>query len=81
MCESKQRLMFKCKEFNKRFISVDESYTSKTCTSCGILNDVRDSEVYKCTSCNLIIDRDINGARNILLKGLVDISPVCVHSR
>jgi len=29
----------------------------------GLLTDV-----YKCSSCNLVIDRDINGARNIFIK-------------
>jgi putative transposase len=74
----KERLRHKCFELNKVFIAVNECYTSKTCTNCGILNDVKDSETYKCTSCNITIDRDINGARNILLKGL---DPVCVPSR
>jgi putative transposase len=67
----KQRLQMKCKEYNKRFISVNESYTSKTCTRCGILNDVGSSEKYKCKSCEMEIDRDCNGSRNILMKGVL----------
>lgn len=64
----KQRLLWKCSLYNKRIIIVDESYTSKTCTSCGYLNNVGGSEVYKCKNCNIVIDRDCNGARNILIK-------------
>lgn len=51
---------------------VDESYTSKTCGRCGNLNNkLGGNKIYKCTNCNLVIDRDINGARNILLKHTV----------
>ena len=45
-----------------------EEFTTKTCTKCGVLNNPGSSEVYICNSCNLKIDRDINGARNVLLK-------------
>lgn len=49
---------------------VNESYTTKTCTRCGILNDVGSNSTYHCLECGLWIDRDVNGARNILLKHL-----------
>jgi len=52
---------------------VSEAYTSKTCTRCGVLNDVGSNEIYHCKECDLVIDRDINGARNILLKNLCSI--------
>jgi len=66
----KERLRNKCIEYNKVLIEVDESYTSKTCTNCGVINDVKDSERYECKSCEIKIDRDLNGARNIMLKGI-----------
>ena len=50
----------------------NESYTSKTCTLCGKLNDVGSSETYKCECSKESWDRDLNGARNILLKTLSD---------
>ena len=63
------RLQEKSKEFkNVRIHDVNESYTSKTCTHCGCINDVGSSKVYSCKSCNLVIDRDVNGARNIFIK-------------
>ena len=52
---------------------VSEEYTSKTCTQCGTLNDIGSSEIYRCQACSLVIDRDINGARNILLKHLCSV--------
>ena len=48
---------------------VDESYTSKRCCSCGHLDwHLGASKVYKCCRCNMILDRDLNGAINILQK-------------
>ena len=59
----------RCKlEKGTNLIIYSEEYTSKTCTRCGLLTDVGSSEVYKCSSCNLVIYRDINGARNIFIK-------------
>ena len=65
------RLLDKCEETNNLLNICTEEYTSKTCTRCGTLNNVGSSEIYKCNNCKLIIDRDINGSRNIYLKCLV----------
>jgi transposase len=48
--------------------AVSEYMTSKTCSSCGKINDVKDSKVYKCSGCKLEIDRDTNAAKNIWKK-------------
>ena len=59
---------------NCKLYIVDESYTSKTCGVCGsINNDLGGAKIYKCINneCKLKIDRDYNGARNILLKHLI----------
>lgn len=66
----KLRLLHRCELTDTKLYIVDESYTSKTCTSCGVQNDVKSYEIYNCKECNIIIDRDINGSRNILLKHL-----------
>jgi putative transposase len=50
---------------------VTEEYTSKTCGKCGELNNVKGSKDYVCQHCNLQIDRDINGARNIFIKTIM----------
>ena len=55
-------------EPSSNLIIVSEEYTSKTCGSCGSLMNVGSSSIFKCSNCYLKIDRDINGARNILLK-------------
>ena len=47
----------------------DESYTSMTCGNCGIRNkQLGGNETFYCEKCNFETHRDINGARNILLK-------------
>ena len=67
-----QKLKSLCERRGNNLYIVDESYTSKTCGRCGNLhNSLGGSKIYKCNSCGLKIDRDINGARNILLKHLV----------
>lgn len=48
-----------------------EEYTSKTCTCCGhIKQNIRGVRVYRCSNCSLVVDRDINGARNIYIKNI-----------
>jgi len=51
---------------------VTEEFTSQTCGHCGSSNTPTGAW-YRCSSCTLEIDRDFNGARNILLKHLVSI--------
>lgn len=66
----RQRLEAKCL-IEKCTIDVcTEEYTSQTCGQCGLLTKVDKKDVYCCNNCNLIIDRDINGARNIAIKRL-----------
>ena len=48
-----------------------EEYTSKMCRCCGHINKgLGGSKVFHCLACCLELDRDINGARNILLRYL-----------
>jgi putative transposase len=63
-----ERLRFKCRERQVPLFVVQEHYTSKTCGCCGVINDVGSSKVYRCPTCGHVADRDINAARNILLK-------------
>jgi|SRR3989344_1850900 len=65
----RMRLKSKCEEFGVRFIETEESYTSKTCSECGNKKeDLGSNKIYNCVECNNIFDRDVNGARNILIK-------------
>ena len=48
-----------------------EEYTSKTCGSCGYIHKkLGGSKEFCCPQCKTNLDRDINGARNILLRYL-----------
>jgi len=52
---------------------VSEEYTTQTCGKCGILNKkVGSKKIFKCNECKYTIGRDINGARNILIKYLTE---------
>lgn len=58
-----------------KLIICTEEYTTKTCGNCGKINDyIEGSRIFECGICNVKIDRDINGARNILIKKLTEIN-------
>lgn len=64
-------LEHKMKQRSGQLITCSEEYTSKTCGQCGRLNHAlgRD-KIFICpyNDCQLRIDRDLNGARNIFIK-------------
>ena len=67
----RERLIYKCSVNNVNILEIDEHYTSKTCSNCGnIKKDLGCSKIYNCNKCCISIDRDYNGCRNILFKGL-----------
>ena len=66
----KERIKYKAKLNNCQVLDCCESYTSKTCTQCGELNNVGSKKIYNCSKCKVEIDRDINGARNIFIRSL-----------
>lgn len=68
----KQRLAYKCGINKIGYKEVDESYTSKLCSKCGNEHKLLGRlKVYCCIRCGMLIDRDINGARNIYIKSKV----------
>jgi IS605 OrfB family transposase len=68
-----KRLEYKCKLVKNNYKYVNEAYTSKICSNCGNYDkDLGNNKVYNCNACNLVIDRDVNGARNIYMKA-------CIH--
>ncbi|MHA1988925.1 MAG: RNA-guided endonuclease InsQ/TnpB family protein [Promethearchaeota archaeon] len=71
--EFRQRLLMKSVGSNEcKVLICNEAYTSKTCTKCGTLKPaLGGNKTFKCTKCKLVLDRDINGSRNIMLRGLV----------
>ena len=67
----RQHLVHKARELNSVLHIVREPFTSKTCGCCGtIARDLGGSRVYECGGCGVVMDRDANGARNILLRYL-----------
>jgi len=67
----KEKLIYQCKRYNKKLLIVDESYTSCTCGCCGEINrELKGREIFDCKKCNIKLDRDASGSRNILLKNI-----------
>jgi putative transposase len=68
----RQRLVSKAREHPWcKIIVTQEYYTSRTCTNCGwIDHKLGSKKVFRCQKCPLVIDRDTNGARNILVRYL-----------
>ncbi len=67
----KQRLLFKAIERGKKVYETQEHYTTKTCSFCGSMNTPGLSRVYECKNCKKKIGRDVNAAKNILMKGIL----------
>jgi transposase len=53
----------------RTIIVVPESYTSKTCCRCGLVNGaLGSSKTFVCPGCGFVTDRDSNGAVNMHIK-------------
>ena len=64
-------LKFKAEEVGKWVIKVNPAYTSQDCSRCYkrtlVKLELKD-RTFICVFCGLVLDRDINSARNILYK-------------
>ena len=69
-CSFKMKLKNKAIEKGKVVVDVCEAYTSKTCSWNGKIVNVGGSRVIR--SGGISLDRDLNGARNIFIRSLVD---------
>ena len=69
-CALFDRIQMKTRENQTcRLYEVNEAYTSKTCCKCGSIDkDLGNKNIYNCKECNVNIERDYNGAINILLR-------------
>ena len=65
----RSRLMAKAElDENKTVRVIGEPGTSKTCGNCGYWNsDLGSKKTYSCPECAIVLDRDINGARNNMI--------------
>ena len=64
-------LEYKAAEAGIRLEKVPANGTSQRCSRCGecVPKDLS-VRIHRCPKCGLVLDRDINAARNILLLGL-----------
>lgn len=66
--EIRRQLEYKCLQYGIQLVIADRFYpSSKTCSYCGgIKSDLKlKDRVYKCSSCGLEKDRDLNAAENL----------------
>jgi putative transposase len=69
----KHIIQAKAKRYACLIVPCAEHYTSKTCSECGnIDHKLRASKIYHCKCCASIMDRDLNAAKNILLKFVIE---------
>lgn len=62
-------LDYKAEEAGCQVIKVNPAYTSQTCSQCGVIVKKKLSErTHECPDCGLVMDRDLNAAKNILIK-------------
>lgn len=66
------RLTYKAESQGKCVLSRGEEYTTKTCSRCGALNSP-DDRAFACARCGLAMHRDLNSAKNILVKSLLQL--------
>lgn len=67
----KQRLLSQAQHKGCKVFIVNEHFTSQTCGQCGNLHtELGSSKRFECPSCRVVMDRDANAARNILLRNL-----------
>ncbi len=77
---------FKAERRGGRVILVNPSGTSQKCSGCGeMVPKGLDERTHSCPKCKLVLDRDVNAARNILAAGLeqarVEELPLLVQRR
>ena len=70
--ELARQLSYKAEEAGSVVLQVDPRNTSKECSNCGWINNdlTLKDRTFKCQSCGIEINRDVNAAKNILRLGL-----------
>lgn len=70
----RKMLKYKCEDYGIELVIADRWFpSSKSCSGCGhIKKDLKLSDrVYKCPTCNIVIDRDLNAALNLSKYDLI----------
>ena len=61
----------KAERAGRRVVFVKPPYTSRTCSRCGAVVELKLSDrVFACPKCGLVLERDLNASLNILKRGL-----------
>ncbi len=69
-------LKAKAAKMGMAIVRLMEEYTSKACTACGsVHHKFGSAKAFNCPSCGFTTGRDVNGARNILLKSMHELGP------
>ncbi|MYE54742.1 MAG: IS200/IS605 family element transposase accessory protein TnpB [Chloroflexi bacterium] len=60
------QLAYKAKYAGRQMVKVGPAYTSKTCSDCGVIRTegLETYRLFDCHACGLVVDRDLNAARN-----------------
>ena len=65
----------KAESAGREVVLVNPAYTSQICSSCGtIVKKDLSERVHSCPKCGLVMDRDLNAAKNILRLGLQSVA-------
>ena len=64
-----RQMEYKCGWYGSRLVKADPFYPStKRCSNCGSLQEMPLSKrMYRCQSCGLVIERDLNASRNLAM--------------
>ena len=63
----RHQLAYKAEYAGRELIKVDPAYTSRTCSGCGVIlmEKLATYRLFVCQACGLVLDRDLNAAKNI----------------
>jgi len=74
-------LVYKAEEAGRWAVGVNPRNTSQICSNCSkIVSKTLAVRIHKCPKCGLIIDRDINAARNILKLALSTVGTTGINA-
>ncbi|MEV4469613.1 IS607 family element RNA-guided endonuclease TnpB [Nonomuraea sp. NPDC049504] len=79
MGETRRQLSYKTTRNKGRLVVADRWFpSSKTCSACGAVKAklALSERTYSCTECGLLLDRDVNAARNLAALA-VDVAQSC----
>lgn len=69
-------LAYKAERAGRELVKVDPKGTSQTCSGCGVIDaNAGEKKILSCGACELVIDADVNAARNILEKAFPEYEP------